>query len=68
MPPPPVLLRLTASLPKAGIAVQLGPADSSELTRLEAILSGAVFAMAEDNEVIVVCCFGELKEGASSDK
>lgn len=53
VPPPPVLLRLTASLPKAGISLQLGPAGS-KVERLEVLLSGASFSLAEDNEVRVL--------------
>jgi hypothetical protein len=52
-PPPPVLLRLTASLPKAGFSVRLGPASEggANIERLEALLTGAVVTLAEDNEV-----------------
>lgn len=60
-PPPLVLLRLTASVPRAGVVLHLGAAGSDAAQRLEATLSGVAFSLAEDSEVglglaVCVCC------------
>ena len=56
---PPVLLRLTASIPKAGALVQFvegnGGAGHRRPVRLEAMLIGAAFSLAEDAEVCYAC-------------
>lgn len=50
--PAAVLVRVTASVPRVGVAVQLGARPGAGgLARLEAVLSDVAFSLAEDSEV-----------------
>lgn len=53
-PPPKVLVRVTASVPRVGLSVQLGARPGADgLGCLEVVLADVAFSLAEDNEVLL---------------